>query len=996
LKKFKIRYNCWRFLSFFVVNIYVQENDSLKGILKPHSENFFKSSGFVLLISALYLTLLICSWFWIYGVNVNISNSDLIYLESLYRDIFVRHYPLSGWLVSKAPFFFPDWVMYFLLRALSGSYFIAWYSYTIINFGLLLTFLFGVLNIFHPKQKKSSFLFAICWGSILILLLPFTPPGYGRHIFVIPVAHSGALLNSLLICWVWLLSLTKPMKWKGLLFLFLFCIIATMSDEWWIMWAGFPIGLTTLLLIMYKKVTWRNNFPLLFSLGLGVILGELFKKIIEIQKWLFFSHTPVGTAGSSILNQFYLISRDLFQLLKASPLLLILLIITLIFCFFIIRSWGYPAKWRANSASIPQNKNTCFVAFHIAIILSFIIPFFLIIPFKLWEQWNYRYIYPLLFFPWIIVGLHLFHFRHKLKLFSLVYIFPIILFLSLYIAQLTFPQKQYFGFMIKAPEYTSSIACLDEVARAHHLKFGLGEYFHAKQLTEISRANVWINQITYNYDIYFWMNNFYWYLNPSSHHELTQYDFVVAVPSDQSWQKLQSTVGSPSEINVCGDLGVFIYKGKKRELFNSAIYNHFKVFFEDMIPNYFAAPNLIHNGDFSSPIGNEWYDATMQKPSNLQQKQFHKAKNFSGKKLYYYARWTVNQPVNYDYLEQRINNINQLTNKKLALTFWARSLLGNRSSFASTGYFVPQGILNKTAIPFHEVPIVLNHHWQKFTADFYTPNFEKQKIASNGYVAIRPLFYQNSSQSQQIDIADVQLTVSDSTGSDTLGIISEKESHNYKAIEVNDIPDLIAKADQAHKAGNFNEEYKLLKAAETATPLIATQLVEFTRKAPAPISKKLLAQLYWRLARAECGFAKGKETIGHLELAEWYTAQAYKLQPENPKFIKWYAVTHLRFSKTNELRDEIIAAKMFSDLITEAIKLEPKNAELYALMGKWNYNWAKINTLKKIKLFFLFLSPPHGSYTQAENYFEKAIKLDPKNSRYQQWLAKIRKKDLGK
>ena len=114
------------------------------------------------------------SFEWVYELSA-IASSDLIYIESLYRDIFVRGYPLNGWLVSRAPYFFPDWIAYFLLRALSGNYGIAWYLYVILDFSFLLIFFYCIARYFHKQSGVEDLLFTLTWGALLILLLKNVP-----------------------------------------------------------------------------------------------------------------------------------------------------------------------------------------------------------------------------------------------------------------------------------------------------------------------------------------------------------------------------------------------------------------------------------------------------------------------------------------------------------------------------------------------------------------------------------------------------------------------------------------------------------------------------------------------------------------------------------------------------------------------------------------------------------------------------------------------------
>ncbi|HEX5342865.1 MAG TPA: hypothetical protein VFX55_10250, partial [Duganella sp.] len=48
-------------------------------------------------------------------------NSDAMYLPALYHDVVVRGNPFSQWYLTPAPYFFPDWPLYFAARTLTGT-----------------------------------------------------------------------------------------------------------------------------------------------------------------------------------------------------------------------------------------------------------------------------------------------------------------------------------------------------------------------------------------------------------------------------------------------------------------------------------------------------------------------------------------------------------------------------------------------------------------------------------------------------------------------------------------------------------------------------------------------------------------------------------------------------------------------------------------------------------------------------------------------------------
>jgi len=969
----------------------------LKGFywFKMHSVSIF-----LLLLCAIYFVMLSFSLDWIYREGFYyIINSDQVSYESLYKDFFTRFYLINGWQVPRAPFFFPDCILYFIIRMFVGSYGAAWYTYLVFNFGFILLFFYGIVRLFHKTSKSKDLLYSICWSTILIVFLKFETKGYGPHTFLLLGYHSGALLNGLFILWIWNRSLITSLKYNQLFIFMLFCAIATMSDLWWIVWFGIPIGLATLILILVKKLAWRNNIIFLTVMGLGAITGELANRLIDIKKWLYYPNAPVGTASSSFLDQLHLLYRDLFDLFAGSPILLGLFVLCIGICVLVITSWSYTKKWGkiALPLRLPQNKTTSFVALHLAVIFSFIVPLCCIVVFKLWQLWNYRYIYPIIFLPWVMVGLFLSPMRsaHNIKYFAILYLSPLVLFLPLLFggnASSFGSSRQGVSWETETP-YHQWIACADAVARSHHLKFGASEYWSAKSISETNHSGLFVNQFTYNFDVLHWINNFHWYFDPANKNEPLRYDFIISSRGESSWAKAQTLFGRPTEINTCNGHEILIYTGEKKKHLNEILKLQVARFFDQISEAPILGQNILHNGNFESSSTNNWLYRAEPGISTFQRMLFDKEVNPTGGNTKYYSRWEVKNPASFAFLEQRFDNINTLAGKDLTLIFWARSLSGKIKIY-SHGYLVPRGVLDNTAIFFNSGQnslFELNDKWQKIKIFFPAPTIFGLNMTSNSYALIRPLFFENSTRPLTIDIADIQLL----SRGDTIAVA--KNNGDYQpAVVSQDVLNLIASADSMHSKGKFSEEFKFLKRAEMTTSTNIAILQQFMDANSKIISQKNIptpfihAEILWRLARAHYNFSKGvpsNERKGNIYVAADYASSAYKLTA-NSNTRKWLAITTAEMGGIEGVRQKNIAAAMFSDLIQKAISADPSNAELYALMGYWHYRLADKGYFSKVRSKLLFSPMPNGSFLTAKQYFLRAVSLAPNNVPYRLWLAK--------
>ena len=115
-----------------------------------------------------------------------------------------------------------------------------------------LLFLLIIKSISELSWQKSLTI-AFFWSSIFLLLLPDSGLGYGPHTIILPVYHSGALINGVFILALWLQLLKDPKRKLLLGALFSLSTISTLSDHWWIIWFGAPILLTNFLFVYFEK-----------------------------------------------------------------------------------------------------------------------------------------------------------------------------------------------------------------------------------------------------------------------------------------------------------------------------------------------------------------------------------------------------------------------------------------------------------------------------------------------------------------------------------------------------------------------------------------------------------------------------------------------------------------------------------------------------------------------------------------------------------------------
>ena len=442
------------------------------------------------------------------------ANSDLIYIEALYKDIFVDHFPINGWLLSKAPYFFPDWIIFFTLRTLSPYYLLAYALSICINFLLLSGCFYFILRQTLSISKNNAALITCAWSPVFLLLLPASVEGYGPHNVLLPVYHSGALINGLIILTIWLRSMREETSNVLLVTVFFTSIIATISDQWWVIWFGAPIIVTTLLnsylneLSLIKSI---KNKVFLTLLG-GIITGLLVTELMKIFGIFFFSDVAIG--GNKMATAAF--ARDIFELHFAQPALAVLFLGMVYFLLSSFKNNFLPVgQLLKNGWADKETQQRQLLCLAIVCVFSYISTSAPIIILSLWEKWNYRYVHNFLYIPWMLVGVYLASkvtpllLWKKLRPFALLV--PFAMSSWIYFNSTDIAKKE--TFLWNEPFAPQGSVCVDETAETLGLEMGLAQYWNAKPNTYLSRTNTRLNQFDNNLRPLHWMNNLHWFSN---------------------------------------------------------------------------------------------------------------------------------------------------------------------------------------------------------------------------------------------------------------------------------------------------------------------------------------------------------------------------------------------------------------------------------------------------------------------------------------------------
>lgn len=126
---------------------------------------------------------------------------------------------------------------------------------------------------------------------------------------------------------------------------------------------------------------------------------------------------------------------------------------------------------------------------------------------------------------------------------------------------------------------------------------------------------------------------------------------------------------------------------------------------------------------------------------------------------------------------------------------------------------------------------------------------------------------------------------------------------------------------------------------------------------------------------------------------QWYSTALYlgkkaiTQHPQNAHAHYVYAMALGRMSENASNKVKIDNARQIKTEAETAIKLDPKLAGPYHIMGRWHRVVAGFSGFERAMIKAIFGGIPGGTYEDAIRYFEKAILLEPANGIHYYELA---------
>jgi len=486
-------------------------------------------------------------------------NSDTLYLQSIYKDIFLDKSGISGWHLNAAPNFFPDMIFFFIFHKIFGDFILASLVYSIAQYLIILLLIYHLFR-FVFRVISLNYLSAANFLMLLFFMVTLKNGDFVFTFYLLSISyHLGAFINTL-ICLLFTFKYLNLEKKHYLVLLFIFGFSGTISDRLFVVMYTIPVFVFTFFLFIkeYRQrviriltvniayfLTGYSLFLLIKNSGFVHIIGT---------KGKIFNFENIGDSFHTMIGQYkyYLSSVDYRSLI----------VLLTVFSFFIL-TYILIIQLRKiikqTGIDIQFFQETGYVLF--SVVFSVIVLFTPVINGTYYSPAILRYnIY------FIYLGIfnyaYIFFYFSKNKIFRLVFN-PVILIVSVYLMVYTISyiknhniKKGMADFLNYYPEI---VRCVDEMAEKHNLRYGVAHYWNAKLITMFSRKDVRVYTVHHDMAIWYHVTNQNWYYkNGKGRYGEPEFNFVIT--NDLDTLAIRNVLDKPEKDLRCGDIKILKFR----------------------------------------------------------------------------------------------------------------------------------------------------------------------------------------------------------------------------------------------------------------------------------------------------------------------------------------------------------------------------------------------------------------------------------------------------
>ncbi len=473
-------------------------------------------------------------------------SADYIYPQLFAEDVLAGWYPLSGWTLSSAPYFFPDMAVAIALRALGGVGTML-PAYVVFTY-LALAVLAGWSLARATNTGWTAWLAGVALVNALLLWQPVSDHAHYLWLLGTVGFHGGAILLGLASFALWsgpegtALSRRRSIVAAAVLFL------GAVSDTLFLTQAALPLGVG---LLAQAGWNWGGIRVRAYAKSLLLALGLVaaVRLALALGGWFSFSkvvrYAPTPAAVTRATSDFL---RDLFATLVPGAWGLVAVAAVALVGVGLM-SWRERLH-RHPMASGPKTALGFALSGLAATILLPLLTAY-------WRDANHvRYMLPWLVYPgwlalaWVVPKIGRWEGdRRMLAATGLIWIGLMVAAATpIRLSALSWP-------------YPERQAQLDEFITRHDLRHGLSDYWHAHEINTLTRTPLRLFALRPQANASFWNNNAFWlYESEGGRLTLPDYSFIITDGLDEN--ALRRRFGEPTGQERAGGMTIWLYSGE--------------------------------------------------------------------------------------------------------------------------------------------------------------------------------------------------------------------------------------------------------------------------------------------------------------------------------------------------------------------------------------------------------------------------------------------------
>ncbi len=483
-------------------------------------------------------------------------NADYIYPQLFAQDVLAGKYPLAGWTLSSAPYFFPDMAAAIGLCLLDGNGPVL-AAYVAVYF-VALAVLAG-----WSLQRVTGAGWNAWLGGVLLANGLLAWQAVGNHAYYLWLLgtlgfHGGVLLLGLACFALWAGEAdTVPARSRQMVALLLL-ILGIGSDTLFLTQCVLPIGLG---LWWQAGRDWRRPRVRAYAMGLVVALAVVaaLRVVFAFAGWFNFSkvvrYAPLPAAIAGAAADFI---RDVGGILAPDAWGLTLLMALSLGG----AGWLCWRQRRAGAAVSPGLRQATWFA-----VAGLAVTALLPVATVYWRNAQHvRYLLPWLVLPgWLLLAWALPRFDlagngRRLVVFAA----GLVVLGAAAIPQIRAPALQ-------AWPYTGQQGQLDEFCRRHGLRYGLSDYWHAHEISTMSRAGVRLFPLRATARPSFWNNNAFQFYATTAGRDLVRPDYTFILVNGLDEAALLERFGEPTVRERVGEKVIWLYDARSAELLTQSV-----------------------------------------------------------------------------------------------------------------------------------------------------------------------------------------------------------------------------------------------------------------------------------------------------------------------------------------------------------------------------------------------------------------------------------------